>query len=200
MSARRAAGNVSDSRACAATPRAAAVNPGKPRRQPCAARARAQAPAPQWGVTPAPREVRPGAQVPAPRRRFPHADKTPSADHRRQPSERTADLFQNHGGLTMARAAPSFFYDPLKFVPLGGFDQLGIEKSESVGKSLKLRSYTLCEVSETERQSVPPRKPASSRRQNRPGSRRSAGEPSTHAFGFTRRHPDPCNRLPELVR
>jgi hypothetical protein len=68
----------------------------------------------------------------------------------------------------METPATSFFYAMLKFVPLGGFAQPTTEKAKSVCKPLKMLRYTLCEVAEAKRQSVPPRKPASSRRQNRP--------------------------------
>lgn len=57
----------------------------------------------------------------------------------------------------MAKPAPSFFYALPKFVPLG-------KTLESLPEFLKrrcnpmfLQGYTLCEVRETERQSVPPR-------------------------------------------
>lgn len=61
------------------------------------------------------------------------------------------DLFPNPGGPTMARTAPSFFYDPLKLVPLGGFGQPDDEKTKTVCKPLIPRRYTLCEVCRTRR-------------------------------------------------
>lgn len=60
------------------------------------------------------------------------------------------DLFPNPGGPTMARIAPSFFYDPLKLVPLGGFDQPDDEKTKTVCKPLIQRRYTLCELWEAQ--------------------------------------------------
>ena len=55
-------------------------------------------------------------------------------------------LSPNSGGLTMEKAAQEFFYDPQKFVPLGGFTQSDQENSDSDGKPLICRTYTLCEV------------------------------------------------------
>ncbi|AAZ97303.1 hypothetical protein Tbd_1350 [Thiobacillus denitrificans ATCC 25259] len=84
------------------------------------------------------------------------------------------DLFPHPGGPTMARIAPSFFYDTLKLVPLGGFCQPDDEKTKTVCKPLIPRRYTLCEVTEAKRQSVPPRESAFSRAQNGPVSGLSA--------------------------
>ena len=188
MSARKACGNVHVPRASGARGRAAAlmtasrtsqrsmpkpapdggVKACRPGCQPCAARARAQAPAPQRGVVSASRLAPAILQAVAPRSRFSPASQTQPANHGRQPSKRTADLFPSHGGLTMETNAPSFFYDQLKSVPLVGFDQSASEKSKIVGKPLIHKTYTLCEVAEAKRQSVPPRKPAFLRRQNRP--------------------------------
>lgn len=105
-----------------------------PRCQPCAARARAQAPSSQRGVVPASRMPSASPQAAALRWTHSPASQTLPANHGRQPSKRAPDLFPNYGGLTMAKTAPSFFYDPLKFVPLGGFAQPGTGRSESGGK------------------------------------------------------------------
>lgn len=78
------------------------------------------------------------------------------------------NLFQSPGGLTMAKPAPSFFYDQPKSVPLGGFCKTTHGKPKSDGKSLIHKRYTLCEVFGAKRQSVPPPEPAFLRRLNRP--------------------------------
>jgi len=86
---------------------------------------------------------------------FSPASQTLPANHGRQPSKRVSDLFQSPGGLTMAKPAPSFFYDHPKSVPLGGFCKTTHGKPKSDGKPLIHKRYTLCEVEEAKRQSVP---------------------------------------------
>lgn len=153
MSARKARGNVTTAgaspawgRSAATQGRAAAVDAANHNRQACAARARAQAPASQRGVLSACRLLPFSPQAFAPCGSFSPASQTTPANHGRQPSKRASDLFSNHGGLTMAKPAPSFFYDTLKSVPLGGFAQPATENSKCACKPLKLRNYTLCEV------------------------------------------------------
>lgn len=138
---------------------ALAVNPANPYRQPCAARARAQTPAPQRGVVSACRRAHDGLQAVAPCGRFSPASQTAFAPNGRQRSERTANLFPNSGGLTMETPATSFFYALLKFVPLGGIAQPTTEKAKSVCKPLKMLHYTLCEVLEGQGKSLPFEKP-----------------------------------------
>ena len=59
-------------------------------------------------------------------------------------ASRPLALFSISGGLTMAKLAPSFFYDPLKSVPLGGLMRSGVEFSKRIGKTLIHKTYTLC--------------------------------------------------------
>lgn len=155
MSTCKAVGNATRQRASATQWRAAAVMVANPESPPRAARARAQAPAPQRGVVSASHRRPLCTPAAAPCGSFPPASQTLSAHHGRQPSKRASALFPNLGGLTMAKPAPSFFYDKLKSVPLGGFHHSSIENSKSECKPLNSRSYTLCEVSHGDRQFFP---------------------------------------------
>jgi len=55
----------------------------------------------------------------------------------------------------MAKPAQSFFYDRLKFVPLGRFWDSAHKNPNEGCKSLIQRSYTLCEVEYGDRQFFP---------------------------------------------
>ncbi len=172
MSRREAGGGGGRGGAARAT--AAALMLDLPGRLPRAARARAQAPAPQRGLVSASHRRSLCALAVAPCGSFPPASPTLSPNHGRQRSAQASALFPNPGGPTMAKPAQSIFYDPLKSVPCGGFLNSSSENSKQACKPLILRCYTLCEVSDGKRQSVPPRKPAFLRRQNRPVSGSSA--------------------------
>ena len=163
MSARKARGNAATG-APAPALRAAALMAA-----PCEIQRSVTQPAPSGQAS----ACKPNQPAPAPRQAFkatapqgfePRPAGAECVPNEAAPSGRIIDasiplaLFSIPGGLTMARTAPSFFYDRLKFVPLGGFLNSATENSTRVGKPLNLRIYTLCEVDKGNRQSVPPRK------------------------------------------
>lgn len=77
------------------------------------------------------------------------------------PSDRTTALrtpeilFNPVEGLSMEKPARALLRPPSKFVPLGQISRVPETTSGQSRKPLIQRMYTLCEVTETKRQSVP---------------------------------------------
>lgn len=161
MSARKGRGNAGGRGACAATPRAAALMTASRN---------------TWRSTPMPApsgqasacKPSPTAYVPlqgfeatAPAGGLSRARRAEAVPNEAAPSGRSTHasialvLFPIPGGLTMAKTAPSFFYDLLKSVPLGGIQHPCGEVAKTERNPLFLRNYTLCEVTEVKRQFVP---------------------------------------------
>jgi hypothetical protein len=84
-------------------------------------------------------------------------------------------LFNPAEGLSMEKPARASLRLPSKFVPLGGIRRAFKIASGTSRKPLIKRVYTLCEVQDGERQSVPVPKPALSAPENRPVSGLSFG-------------------------
>jgi len=92
-------------------------------------------------------------------------------------------LFNPAEGLSMEKTARALLRAPTKFVLVASIRQNLKDILGMSHKPLIMQCYTLCEVSGTNRQSVPPRKPAFLRRQNRPVLARS--------FNFCECHENP---------